>query len=311
LNFKVGHMVLALGNHMFFSHTDNGDDALLIWSDPAEGVHLAFIYDLFDAGSRTGSDTAEGYVLPGPYSTDTFNLGGDISWVNDNTAGVGGELDLYNIALRGDVDFGGVNVYADANFQTGEAKNFGALGQDEDFGGMAFMGGAKFKAGGLNLGAEVGYGSGDDDPTDGDQDTFIQSTNARVQYRTYIYSARTATTAGAGGAWTSNILWLGATAGGPITDALSFKAGLYYLAAAEDTTICPNCDGATTGVKQDDEVGFEIDASVNYQLARNLRLWAEGGYLLVGDAFQKVSATNVAESGDDAYGIRIGTEMSF
>jgi predicted porin len=180
------------------------------------------------------------------------------------------------------------------------------------------MAGGKFKAGGLNLGAEFGYGSGDDpNSSSSDIDTFIQSTNARVQYRTYIYSARTATTAGAGGAWTSNILWLGATAGGPITDALSFKAGLYYLAAAEDARICPQCDaiedagGSVSGDKNDDEVGIEIDASVNYQLARNLRLWAEGGYLLVGDAFQKVSATNVAESGDDAYGIRIGTEMSF
>jgi hypothetical protein len=310
LNFKVGHMPLALGNHMFFSHTDNGDDALLIWSDPSPEVHLAYIYDLFDnGGSRTSSANAEAHVLLGTYSSDTLNLGGDVTWVNDNSALVGGELDLYNIALRGDATFGGVNVYADANFQSGEQKNGGTLGQDEDFGGYALMAGAKFKAGGMNLGAEFGLGSGDDDPTDGDNDTFQNSTNARVQYRTFIYSARTPTTAGADGAWTSNIMWISASAGGPITDALSFKAALYWLTAVEDTVICPTCTGAATA---DDEVGIEIDASVNYQLARNLRLWAEGGYLLAGDAFQKEDpVSGLVRSGDDAYGIRLGTEMSF
>jgi hypothetical protein len=325
LSFKVGHMVLALGNGMFLSHTDNGDDALIVWADPSEGLHVAFVLDKFNEGDKTRNDDAEAYVGLLTYSTDTFNLGGDITWVNDNS-GIfvpgADSVDLYNIALRGDMNFGGVNVYADGNFQTGDTETAGV---DTDFGGYAVLAGGKFKAGGMNLGLEFGLGSGDDDPNDTDFDTFIQSVNGRVQYRTFIYSARTATSAGqsigdlggGGGAWTSNIMWVGATAGGPISDALSFKAGLYWLAAAEDTAICPTCNTdplvgpVTTGIQQDDEIGFELDASVNYQLARNLRLWAEGGYLLAGDAFQKVGTGNVAEGGDDAYGIRIGTEMSF
>jgi hypothetical protein len=310
LSFKVGHMPLALGNHMFFSHTDNGDDALLIYADPAEGVHVAFIYDLFTEGDRKSADTAEAYVLLGTLSTDTFNLGGDVTWVNDNTGVMGTTgVDLYNIAARGDMTFGGVNVYADVNFQTGSAEVAGA--PDSDFGGFAGIVGGKFKAGGMNLGAEFGYGTGDDPTsTSTDIDTYIQSVNARVQYRTFIYSTRTPTTAGPGGAWTSNIMWLAATAGGPITDALSFKAGLYWLTAAEDTAICPQCSATIPTLE--DEVGIELDASVNYQLARNLRLWAEGGYLLAGDAFQKEDpVSGLVRSGDDAYGIRLGTEMSF
>jgi hypothetical protein len=305
---KIGRTPLALGNNLFFNHTKFGDDAIVVFVKPVPELELAALTIKFEEGTRSSccgnASDQDAYVVLGAYTGQGFTLSGDVTWVNINSGSIFGVLlggaasDVVNVGVRGGVDvIEGLNLYADGEFQ------FGKLAEDTagelDVKGYAFQVGAKLAVSGVNLGAEFGLGSGDKDAADGDFDLFITSLGAHLNVpNAYVYGYRVMAATGATNTGISNTTYVRVSAGTNVTDALSAEAKVFWLQATEDVSL--------RGGSPDNALGWEIDGTIKYKLARNLVYWVEGGYLIVGDAYN-----DAAGNADDAFAVRHGIEVTF
>src|SRR3990170_1633275 len=82
LGIKLGHMPIQLGNGLFFSHTKNGDDAILLFADPTKELHVALANVKFQEGTTTSNDDANAYVALSTYKGAGFNLSSDVTYIN-------------------------------------------------------------------------------------------------------------------------------------------------------------------------------------------------------------------------------------
>jgi hypothetical protein len=301
---KVGHMPLALGNGLFFSHTKNGDDALLIFANPTDELHIALIGIKFEEGSSTLNDDSDAYVGLFNYSGSGFNVGGDVTYIDDQEMSSDG-LHLWNLGLRGETQIADLSIRGDVEFQTGEAEGTGALGTDVDFSGWAFLVGADYEISGIRLSGEVAYGSGDETDSTDEIEGFINAID-NTQHYTYVYEYRSrastdSTLTGIANTWYVNV---GASAK-PIPD-LTVSGDIYYLQAVEDVAL--NCDAdVDPGCDRDSNLGWEVDGKVQYKIDRNLTYFVEGGILFPGDAYNLPDG----DSADNAYAVRNGLILSF
>ncbi len=301
VGLKVGHMLLALGNGLFYDHSKYGDDAIIVWAELGQG-ELAFNYAKFQENSSTINDDANAYAITLEYPLDNANISADVTFFDDqdfNPAGDTDGLHFWNFGLRGDTNLSGITLRGDIELQTGEVENMAPGGGTLDFSGYAFLVGADYKVGDVKLTAEVAYGSGDDDPNDDDNEAFLTTIGA-VQHYTYVYEYRAKTAAGTGetGTGLSNTWYINVGASTKATPKINIKGDIYYLQASEDVAI--------NGGEPDSDIGWEIDGKITYKIAKNLTYYVEGGYLVVGDAYDFAS-----ESADNAYAIRNGLVVKF
>lgn len=345
--FKAGHMLLALGNGLFFDHSKFGDDAIVLWTSMGNGTEVSLTTIKFSERTNTFSDDANAYVITGETSMNGINLSGDITWVNDKdvtgaamaSGGAPGTIknktDLWNLGLRGDTNMQGINIYGDIELQTGEIERFytdsaGALG-DLDLSGWALLIGADMNVGNFTVTGEFAYGSGDeiDSSTsagvDGgdDYEGFITSLSSGEHY-TYLYDdkVRTAaqalgtstTTGGAAGITDSgltNTWYLNLGASTRVNPDVKVSGDIYYLQAAEDVAImgATKADGSA---EMDDELGWELDGKIEYQIDTNLVYYIEGGILFAGDAYRVGTSTAGSNKDpDDPYSVRHGIILKF
>jgi len=302
LGLKVGHMPLALGNKLFFDHTKYGDDAIVVFADPAPGLHVAGLTIKIEDGANGNAVDQDAYVLLAAYTAENFGVSADVTNVKagkqssyatilEGLAGAPdgtGKVNLYNVGVRGNVSLGMVNLKADVEMQ------FGTLFTDDDtyetdLAGNAIMVGADAKLGGVNVGLEIGRGTGQEE-NESDATFFVTSLNSGVDYIGFVADTRAAIPGNPKGAGISNLTYVKLTAAAPVTDAVSLNGALLWMTLTEE-------------VANEDAVGTEIDAKMTYKMARNLNYWIEGGYLMAGDAY--------GNDVDDAYAIRHGIELSF
>jgi hypothetical protein len=294
---KVGHMPLALGNGLFFSHTKNGDDAILVFGDPTDEVHFALIGIKFEEGSATLNDDSDAYVGLLDYTGNGVNVSGDVTYIDDQEISSDG-LHLWNFGLRGETQIAGLDIRGDVEFQTGEQEGIGALGTDVDVSGWAFLVGADYMISGIRLSGEVAYGSGDEADTADEIEGFINAID-NTQHYTYVYEYRSVAATGAKLTGLTNTLYVNVgAAANPMPD-LKVMADIYYLQADEDISI--------HGAAPDDDLGWEIDGKVQYEIDRNLTYFVEGGILFPGEAYDLADGS----SADNAYAIRNGIILSF
>lgn len=299
VGIKVGHMPLKLGPGIFFNHTKFGDDAIVVYGNPTKQLHLAALTAKFRESSSGLSDDANGYVALFVYSGDTFNLSGDVTYVDDQASGATGEIHAWNFGLRGDTKVAGLTLRGDVELQTG--KLYVDTTSELDIKGYAFMLGIDYKMGSTKLTLEGGIGSGDDDATDDDFDMFITSLGAHLNapLYTFIYDYSATGASGGKNAGITNTTYLKLAASTKATKKLGIKGQLVWLKATEDVDL-------NGGNNPDDELGWEIDGKVTYKLAKNLKYWVEGGYLFVGDAYNDAN-----DEADDAWRLRHGIQLSF
>jgi len=314
---KVGHMPLALGNKLFFDHTKFGDDAIVVFASPAKGFEIAGLTAKFDEGMGSNSLDQDAYVLLGAYKGETFNVSGDATLVNANAGSLfgtalGGETQLYNIGVRGDVKVGPATIRGDVEFQTGTLCK--DCPTEFDAKGYAALVGVDFALGGVKLTVEGAMGSGDDDPTDDEIGLFVTSLGADLHY-SYIYDYRLPQHAAGTGQYSgiANTTYVKVGASGDITKDLAWQAALFYLTATEDVAL----GGATDALgnpKEEGELGFEVDAKLTYKIAKNLIYWVEGGYMALGDAYRVPASSGIPgdnEDPDDVWDLRHGIQLSF
>lgn len=289
---KIGHMVLVLGNALFFDHTDFGDDAIVISADPSDAVHVAVLTAKFTENSSTSPDDTDVYVGLVNLKLDAVTVSADVTYLDDQDAAPDG-LHLINMGARAKANVGPVTVNGDIELQTGTV---GAAGGDIDFAGYAATGGVSANLGAVTVSGFLGIGSGDDDPNDDEIGNFQNTINGGADYfGLFLYGPRIGNPNAPGGnQGISNLTIASGKVSANITDTVSVWGQIAYLAATEE-----NAAG-------NDGIGIEVDGKVTIKLARNLKAWVRGGYLAVDDD----NIWGIADP-DGAYAVRAGWQLGF
>ncbi|WP_028845139.1 alginate export family protein [Thermodesulfovibrio thiophilus] len=331
LGVKVGKQLIKLGNGLFFDHTYFGDDAILAFVQPLKELTIAAYTIKFDENNIYFNDDSTAYGLLASYAGHGWGISADATYVdhqnvsglylnnknfydtnayyikNDGTVGYNvnlyeADIHLWNFGLRGnydDIAGTGLGIRADVEFQTGKVELPGS--KDLDLKGWAVLGGLdyKFKSIPLIITAEYARGSGNEDEKD--IDAFITALGPEQHYTfVYEYLAPSACNFGANfrtGLCNTQYVKLGAAS--DITKDLKAEVYGYWLKAVEDVSI--------HGGKKDDDLGWEVDGKVTYQLDKGLIYWVEGGYFWAGDAYDMEGG----KSADDAWAVRHGIQLKF
>jgi len=262
---KIGHMPLALGEKQFFDHTKFGDDAIVFFMDPTKELHIGLLAVKFVEGLKTvNSDDLDGYVGLAVYKWDPKNaIGVNFTYLNQSTSGKQ-ESDL-GIHANGNIS--GFTYKASGDFQFGD-KSDGVSAK-----GYGLMLGLGYMIDPVGLRLSAAYGSGpDDDGADPEKqfDTFL----GNDQHYTLVYEYRVASAAGAVNTGISNTTYI--NVGLDIAPMKDLKASLdgYYLRATKSTT--PGGDK---------DLGWEADAKIVYNVAKNLTYQVDAGYFKAGDFY--------------------------
>ncbi len=164
-----------------------------------------------------------------------------------------------------------LDVKTDAFSAWGTAVyEFGEVADDDV---SAFLVAAGASAGPVH--GQIFYASGDDDPTDGDFDNFINPAGASY-YWAEILGAGTFDPGRAAGPYDviSNVFAAGVGFKLKPMDKLTVGGDVWYAVLAEDDAF------------GEDELGVEIDAKATYALMDNLKLDVIAAYLIAGDAYE-------------------------
>lgn len=309
---KAGHMPLSLGNKLFFDHTRFGDDALVFFMDPSKEIHVGVLTIKAVEGNAAVNADVDGYGGLVTYKGAAFNAGADVVYVQDHGSFLspGKNANLMNIGLRGNAKLGPASVKANVEIQSGSIEKGASATQDMDLSANAIMVGADMMVGPAKVGVEVGMGSGNEVPTTG-----VDTTNEKyntllsggIPYYSFVYDTRLAGPCGAtaqGICGTTYVKVSGDTKMGDI----GINAAIIYLKASEEA-IRPNLGAVGSNTKSDD-LGIEVDATVTYQVAKNLKYWVEGGYFMAGEWYSNRIAGATTDP-DAAFALRHGIELTF
>jgi len=313
--FKAGHMLLALGNNLFFDHTNYGDDAFILWTRVGAG-ELSFIDIKVDEGAngvKTQNDDLEAYVaaLTMPIG-DVIGLSTDVTYLRGHDKSVydkGTQFINWGLRAMADMNVVKVNAGFEAQFGTDKKSAPDVFGNTENkHKGYAGMLGIEANAGPAAIRARAGYGSGDKVKDNGDsegEDDAFRTLLTDNQYYTFVYDYSLQTACGSVHTGLCNTMYFNLGAG--VKPSPDFKGSLdfYYLQAVEDVAL----NGAT---KKDKDLGYEIDGKIEYQISSNLAYYVEAGYLIAGNAYDRFDAAKGKDvDADNAYRVRHGIILNF
>ena len=296
---KAGHMLLALGNNLFFDHTKFGDDAILL-SIPAGPGELTLITIKLAEGDTTQNDDLDGYVAAYGMPIGSSSFSADLTYLRDHAKGATYDgFYLANLGARFNGDFSGLKVKVDGEVQTGKAKDY-LGGDDLKYRGFAVMAGVEVPAGPVTVRANAAYGSGDKTETTDKMEGYTNFLSDN-QYYTYIYDYKVMTAAGSKHTGISNTWYLNAGATAKPTTDLSLSGDVYFLRAARRMSEADDLDSK--------KIGVELDAKAEYQIDTNLVYFVEAGYLWAGDLYKNVVGAN--EDPDNPWSARHGLLLKF
>jgi hypothetical protein len=295
---KVGHMPLALGNKIFFDHTGSGDDAVVAFFNPNESTHVAGLFiKFFDESTTTTADESDiqGYVGLATFGlADGMKLGAN--WTHLDSKG--SEMRFNNIGLNLDGKVGEIGFKLDGE------KQFGDLSTTVDASGWAAQGEVSVGLGEATVGALVGYGTGDDDPLDDDQEGFVNFlTDTRYQSTMFGYIVAVPGMGGQKNTGLSNLQLYQVNAAVktkcPVTGKdLSLSGRVNYAKLNE------------TESGQEDDLGTEVELFATWKLDAGLSFGFEGAYLFAGDAYNtETGVTN--DDPENPWFTRASLSLSF
>lgn len=267
---KVGHMPLYLGEKEFFDHSKFGDDAIVFFMLPTKELEIDLLTVKFSEnfsgiGSTLFDNTndLDGYVGIVTYKLDPKNtLGINYTYLNCSDA----QFSHQNLGVMAAGNIGGFGYDFTGDYQFGEAGN-------SDFKGYALQLGLSYMLDPVNLRAKFAYGSGDDNPTDGENKQFTNYLGADQHY-SLIYDYNLITTAGARFTGLANTTYFNLGADFQATKDVKIGLDGYYIRANKT-----QADVSKTA-------GWEIDGKVSYSIAKNLTYVFEAGYFATGDFYK-------------------------
>ncbi len=197
--------------------------------------------------------------------------------------------------------------------------NFGEVdggARDRDYEGYLVHAGADFALDLATIGVQFIYASGDDEnlvDTDGDPTTAPVQVNdedfrglsgecfswAEIPSDGYFWEANSDMPQIGGENTPNNLIAVNVGADLKPTDTTTLTVDLWYLTMVEDRTV---------GGDDEDEIGWELDASLTQKIYDNLDAKIVGAYLLADNGFG--DGGDLAD-GDDAYVIGLGFNFKF
>jgi hypothetical protein len=278
---KIGHMPLALGQGIFFDHTKYGDDAIVLFALPTKQLEVDLLTIKFAGdGNPNGFVPTFGLDLSGSRFVNTEDLDGYVGIVtykidDKNTIGVN-----YTYLNRSDIAFKHQNLELTGNGNisgfgykfSGDVQFGSVLGTD--FRGWAGMLGLNYQLDPVNIRASFAYGSG---PESGDKIKDFITYLGDDQHYTLVYEYNVMSAAGRMNSGIDNTTYynLGVDVN-PVKDLKASVDG-YILRATK-----PLFDG------QSKSVGWEVDAKVAYDIAKNLTYEVDGGYMHAGNFYKDI-----------------------
>lgn len=318
--FKVGHMPVKLGDGLFYNHTRFGDDAIYLWVNPVKEMELGLMGVKLSEGTTTAADDSDMYTLLLTYKIGkSSSIGFDVSLLDqkrvsiDTSGAVVTTLapnhrgtDLWNFGLRGKTEVAGLGIRANVEVQSGKTDLETA--NDIKQKGYAYLVGLDYKLDPVNLTLEYAYGSGDNNTGDTKNNTFMTSLQALpktfgTSQFTYVYDYRVATAQGATSTGLANTTYAKLGLNADITKALNADLGLYLLQASKKKIVSV---GGVNTKGDSKKIGTELDATITYNIEKNLKYFVEAGYLWTGAFYDRATV-----AADDAYIVRHGISLSF
>jgi hypothetical protein len=314
---KIGHMPLALGNSTFFDHTKYGDDAIVLFAVPAKELEIDALTIKFAGDGNplvlptvnVNTDGApygainnnnadlDGYVGIVTYKLDDKNtLGVNYTYLNLSQY----EFTHQNLEFVANGAFGGVGYKVSGDVQFGHTANMllgVASNSTRDFRGYAIQAGLSYDIQPVTLRGSFAYGSGFDNSSGKDKqfETYLGDD----QHYTFVYEYNVMSAAGRLNSGLSNTTYynLGVDVK-PVKD-LSASLDYYLLRATEGNVIFPNGYQGSYGRRDEHtfsdltlrtdlskSVGWELDAKVVYNVAKNLTYEIDAGYMHAGDFYK-------------------------
>jgi len=296
---KVGHMPLALGEGIFFNHTQLGDDAIVFFMDPTKQLHIGLLAVKFGgdqgqttpitalgipnlyASSTTGTgsiadntDDLDGYVALAVYKiNDKHTVGINYTYLNMSDLG----FSQQDLGVHANGSFGNFGYAAEADFQFGSVDLI-----DADFGGWAVYLKGTYKIDALTLKAQFGYGTGNDKDDLSDIDAFIAYQGALQNVGgAFIYDYLATTTSGLAYSGLQNVTFYNLGLDYAATKDLSLSVNGFIFRATEQLVNGQSKDG-----------GWEVDGMLKYKIAKNLTYQADIGYFKPGSFYDDLTGAD-------------------
>jgi hypothetical protein len=280
LNVTAGHQYLQLGNGWFLQNKHFGSDAWVVANVTGPNT-LAFVNIKVAEGSAAiASDDADAYAL-----LDVFKINEDMSVGFDFAdVRVRPTIELQNFSLNFNGKFGIVKLMAQGDIQSG--KITGGLTEPKFKGyEVVFQGNVGMDPVTINFLLAQGSGS---KATDTDVKAYVNFLDINPRY-TFLYEYKLP---GAGGAVHQGFTnTTAASLGAMFAASKSLGIGLdfYWLQATEKIT---------NGVgEESNELGYELDAKLNWKLYDNLSWNWDFGYFKPGKAFKTSAGKTDAAMG--------------
>lgn len=279
---KIGHMPLKLSNGVFFDNTQYGDDAIVFFMDPTKELHIGLLTikasESGVAGSTTGNNQntndLDAYVGLMTYKlAPTHTIGMNYTYINESDV----DLKFQNLGLHANGNAGNFGYAAEVDFQFGSAF---AGASKANFGGLGIQLNGNYKMNDLNLRGMYAYGSGNKSNTQ--KNEAFQTLVGGIQHYAFVYDYRAATAANG-----QTLSGLNGKAGTGIANTSVYNLGLDYKVTKEIGTkfdvYVLRANKVAAGVSK--KIGTELDASVSYQVAKNLSYSVNLGHLIADDFY--------------------------
>ncbi|MBI5073869.1 MAG: alginate export family protein [Nitrospirae bacterium] len=281
---KIGHMPLKLSEGVFFDNTQYGDDAVVFFMDPSKELHIGLLTikasEAGVAGSTTGNNQntndLDAYVGLMTYKlAPTHTIGLNYTYINESDA----DLKFQNLGLHANGKAGNFGYKAEVDFQFGSV--FSGASKSK-FSGLGVMLGGNYSMNALNLRGMFAYGSGN--KTDTTKNEAFQTLVGGIQHYTFVYDYRAATAANG-----QTLSGINNGAGTGIANTTVYDLGLDYKATKEIGTKFDvyflRANKVASNVSKN--IGTELDATVTYQVAKNLTYAVNIGHLITGNFYHE------------------------
>ncbi len=280
VNVTGGHQLLQLGDGWFFRSMHFGSDAWVVANVTGNNTFAVVDVKVAEGNVALSHDDVDAYVL-----LDVFKIN------ENNTVGVsladvhmGSGNDLINLELNYGGKLGPVNLKAQVDTQSGKNKN--AAGEPK-YSGYEIAVKGDVPVDPVTINFLVGQGSGRK-ATDTDNKQMVTFLDVDPHY-TFMYEYKLATAAGAAHTGLSNTTVIGVGVAAAASKSVNLGLNLYNLTATQKIT---NGQG-----DESNDVGMEIDGTVNWKLYDNLSWNWNLGYFKPGKAFKTAAGKTDAATG--------------
>jgi len=270
--FRIGHQLITLGNGIFYDSFQYGDNALKFYMDPTKELHVELL-TIKAAETFVGKNTDDMdlYVALMTYKWDPKNtVGINYTYGNQSNIAMKGQ----NLGIHANGNIEGIGYKAEADIHFGSV---GELAAKAKFKGYGLMLGANYNLDPVNIRGMFAYGSGDK-PGTLDKDEGFQTFVGRQRHYSFVYEYRANAATGARGTGIENTTVFNLGADYTIAKDLRTSLDGYFLRANKVAA------GASKNI------GWEVDAQVKYNLAKNLSYAVTAGYLKAGKFYPSTPA---------------------